>query len=370
MLTTSVIGKKWRKDLIKKINNMKKILIIGSGIFGTNLALVLSKKFMVTIYEKKKGILNQASKINQFRFHKGYHYPRSQETVNEIKQSEKIFFKKYKKNKSFGETKNYYAIAKKNSKINFNQYIKFLKKNNLKYKINNNYFSDKIESSILSQEKNLNYFNFKKNVLKLLNKNKRIKINYNKVATKKDLKKYDFIFICAYSQNNNVLNQIGIKPLEKFKYELVEKTVVQLPAFYKNKSFIVMDGEFLNVDPYLGTKYHLLSSVKYSKIEIVKKIYPIFRSQRKRFLTDKIHKDKKNSNFEKIIKTGSQFMPFLKEAKYIGSYFIVRTLSNSKKNFFSRLTTLKKIRPNVYTLMGGKWNTSVFNSKKILNMLK
>ena len=54
MLTTSVIGKKWRKDLKTNINKMKKILIIGSGIFGTNLALVLSKKFMVTIYEKKK----------------------------------------------------------------------------------------------------------------------------------------------------------------------------------------------------------------------------------------------------------------------------------------------------------------------------
>ena len=33
-----------------------------------------------------------------------------------------------------------------------------------------------------------------------------------------------------------------------------------------------MDGNFLCLDPYAGTSYHLLSHVKHSKIKIIKNI--------------------------------------------------------------------------------------------------
>ena len=60
-----------------------KIAIIGSGFFGSTIALKLSKSHKVDLYEKEKDILNGASKINQFRFHLGFHYPRSKKTINE-----------------------------------------------------------------------------------------------------------------------------------------------------------------------------------------------------------------------------------------------------------------------------------------------
>ena len=45
-----------------------KIAIIGSGYFGTTLALILNKKHSVDLYEKEKDILNGASKVNQLDF--------------------------------------------------------------------------------------------------------------------------------------------------------------------------------------------------------------------------------------------------------------------------------------------------------------
>ena len=78
-----------------------KIAVIGSGFYGSSLAIILSKKNDVDLYEKKSKIFNGASSCNQFRFHSGYHYPRSQKTVNEINKSKKIFLiflvKKYLK---------------------------------------------------------------------------------------------------------------------------------------------------------------------------------------------------------------------------------------------------------------------------------
>ena len=63
------------------------IAIIGSGFFGTSCAIQLAKKHKVDIFEKKKYILCGASKANQFRFHLGYHYPRSKKTMLEIKKT-------------------------------------------------------------------------------------------------------------------------------------------------------------------------------------------------------------------------------------------------------------------------------------------
>ena len=46
-----------------------KIAIIGAGFFGSTIALKLSKKHAVHLFEKEKDILNGASRVNQFRFH-------------------------------------------------------------------------------------------------------------------------------------------------------------------------------------------------------------------------------------------------------------------------------------------------------------
>ena len=104
-----------------------KIAIIGAGFFGCTAALILSKKHDIDLYEKYDSILNGASFVNQFRFHLGYHYPRSNKTVEEIKNNYKDF-KKFFGNSIFQKTLNLYGIAKKKSKVSYKDYIKFLKK--------------------------------------------------------------------------------------------------------------------------------------------------------------------------------------------------------------------------------------------------
>jgi len=115
----------------------KKIAIIGTGFFGTTSALVLSKRFNIDLYEKKKTILNGASKANQMRFHHGYHYPRSIKTFREVNKYNKSFLDFYGKD-ILGDTNNYYAISKSKSKTTYNKFIKFLTKNKLYFKQSNN----------------------------------------------------------------------------------------------------------------------------------------------------------------------------------------------------------------------------------------
>ena len=95
-----------------------KIAIIGGGFYGCYLAYNLIKdKNKVTIFEKNKKILSEAAINNQYRLHKGFHYPRSTQTIKQTKQGANLFIKEFKKFVYFPKL-NIYAVHK-NSNINF-----------------------------------------------------------------------------------------------------------------------------------------------------------------------------------------------------------------------------------------------------------
>ncbi len=340
-----------------------KIAIIGSGFFGITAGLVLSKKHEVDIYEKENKILNGASSANQFRFHFGYHYPRSQKTVNEINKSKGLFISYFGK-KVFGKTDNYYLIAK-NGKLDFKKYSKFLLKNNLFHKQSSLFNSNKlIEETILTNEKILNFFAFKKIVLNKIKKSN-LKLKFKKEFNKKKIKDYDKIIIATYSNNNLILKKLGIKNLLDYKFELIEKILVKLPKKYMKKSFVVVDGNYVCIDPYLGTKYHLLSDVKHSKLEIKIGKYPIFKNKNKKYLNKGIVKNLKISKFKSFIKRSSNYLPFLKDAKYIGSMFVVRTIKKNKEKTDERTSSVNFHSKKILSVLSGKWNNCVYLAKNL-----
>ena len=345
------------------------IAIIGSGFFGITLSLILAKRHKVDLYEKENQILQGASLVNQFRFHQGYHYPRSNKTIREIRKYRNSFLKFYGKN-ILEKTQNFYSISKIRSKTNFQKYLNFLKKNKLYFKVykNKNFFSKRIEGSLIVDEKILNYFKIKKKINKMLNKSS-VNLLLRKKFKKKYLSKYDKVILATYQNNNYVLKELNMKPKFKFKYELVEKILIKLPKKYYKKSFVVLDGKFVCVDPYLGSDKHLLSDVKFSKIETVKSNLPKFIHRNKKFINKGIINNIKISNFYDFVKHGSLYLPFLKKAKYAGSFFVVRTLKQNVEKTDERVSAVNKINKKVIVTLSGKWNTCVGVARSIQNKL-
>jgi len=340
-----------------------KIAIVGAGFFGLTLGLILSKKHKVEIFEKKKSIMHGASSANQFRFHLGYHYPRSQKTIIEINKSKDLFISYFGPN-IFGKTSNYYLVARE-SKVKFNKYKSFLKKNNLFFKILKNSFKkDFIEKCILSNEKILDYFNFKKKVIKKIN-NSNLTLNFNQEFQKKYIKNFDKVIVATYANNNLVLKKLGIKKLNEFKFELVEKILIKLPKKFKKKSYVVVDGNFVCVDPYLGTNYHLLSDVKNSKLETKIGKFPVFKHKNKKYVNRGIIKNLKVSQFNNFLIRSSDYLPFLKDAKYIGSMFVVRAIMKNKEKTDERTSTIKIHSKKIVSILSGKWNNSVYLAKSL-----
>ena len=103
---------------------MKKILVIGGGLFGCSIALELSKSgHSITLLEQNPSIMNNASKCNHNRIHYGYHYPRSSETATQSLDGLLSFLTKYKE-AIVTNFPNYYAISSNQSNINASEYRK------------------------------------------------------------------------------------------------------------------------------------------------------------------------------------------------------------------------------------------------------
>ena len=63
---------------------MKKIKVIGAGIFGCCISIELAKSgYEVVLVEQDSDIMQRASKLNHNRIHFGFHYPRSPKTARQ-----------------------------------------------------------------------------------------------------------------------------------------------------------------------------------------------------------------------------------------------------------------------------------------------
>lgn len=346
-----------------------KIAIIGSGFFGTAVAIILSEKYSVDLFEEKNSILQGASSSNQYRFHLGYHYPRSIETIKKIKETN-IDFVNFYGHDHFGNTKNYYGIARKNSRTKLSSYLEILDYHKLDYQIVNNEAlnSKAIEGVIKVDEKILNYFTFKKNVKSLLKKNN-VNLFLMTKFSNNNINNYDKIIIATYNNNNSILNELGLNPKTKYEYQLVEKILIKLPPEYSNDSYVIIDGEFVNIDPYLGTNYHLLSDVKYSKIEKTISYYPEFNDVRKKYVNQGMISEKNLSNFKSFINNSKYYLPFLNYAEYKGSYFTIRTIRPNLEDTDERLGNIELINNKFITIFSSKWNSCISTAYQIRDLI-
>ena len=242
----------------------KNFIIIGAGWYGCHIGLYLKEKgHNVKIFEKEKNIFLGSSGFNQFRLHKGFHYPRSSETINEIKLNYKKFISQYK-NYVFFPKNNFYCIAQKKSLIDAKTYETILKSKSLKFRKKYKNFLLNLEGIYLTTEgviKNKKIIDFYKKKLKQnIIFNKTIK-NLNKIK-----KNYDYVLDCT---NNTLIN----RHYKDFNY------VLTLSVVYKKRKkkftfpLTIMDGKLPSLYPYADYKDHFtLTHSEFTHIKKFKKI--------------------------------------------------------------------------------------------------
>jgi hypothetical protein len=335
-----------------------KIAIIGAGIYGITAALKLANKgFIVDLFETKKEILSATSAINQYRVHRGYHYPRSKETIISCRNNEKEF-KRYYARAIIDNVEHYYAIASKDSFTTAKEYLHILDECKLEWLM-----VDPLPGCDLTVKVKESLFCPK--ALKLICEERVYSCSVNvflnhKVENIDDLKGYNYTIVATYSSLNDFDDN-----KKNYQYELCEKPLFKLPDEYSNKSIVIMDGPFMCFDPYSTTNLHVGGNVVHAihnrNIGIDAEIPPSYKN----LLNKGVIKNPKYTNVPRFIESAKKFFPDIDKVEHIGSMFTVRTVLPNMDKTDGR-PTLVRFENNKIYLFSGKIGNCVKAAEEIV----
>jgi len=338
-----------------------KALVVGGGIFGTTSAVVLANNgYQVELHEELEDVMMAASDINQYRLHKGYHYPRSKETAQECLKGLYTFKRKYERSVVNGDIEHYYAISSRDSKVTPSQYLEFLNEMDLPYKrvepVKSTDITIKVEEELFD-----NYKLYEAVRDKLWSSG--VEVLKNKTTTKDDFKGFDVVVIATYAKLNQLLDN-----KKEYQFEVCEKPVVRLPRKYRGKSIVIMDGPFMCLDPY-GQRNHVLGNVVHAIHETNVGEEPIVSDELKQYLNKSVVEKPKHTNIDKFIETGKIFFEDFHKLKHIGSMYTIRTVLKNRDHDDARPTLVNHEGGNVYSLFSGKIDTCVDSANELIRML-
>jgi len=334
-----------------------KVAVVGAGIYGITSAIkIATKGYEVDVFEKEEDILLATSGINQYRVHRGYHYPRSKDTIYSCKDNEKDFIKYYNKS-IIDKVDHFYSIAKEDSLTTAREYLHVLDECKLNWEIVDTLpecdLTVKVKENLYCPEtlREICWDRIKACSINIL-------LN-SKVTDKNFLKNYKFKVFSTY----NSLNDFD-ENKKDYQYELCEKPLLQLPSCYKNKSIVIMDGPFMCFDPYSNTPYHVAGNVVHAihnrTIGKESKIPPAY----KEYLNKGIIKNPKFTNIKSFIQSAKKFFPDIEKAEHIGSMYTIRTVLPNKDHTDER-PTIVRFKDNEAILFSGKVVNCVEAANKI-----
>jgi hypothetical protein len=348
-----------------------KIAVVGAGIFGVTAALKLSEAgHQVDLYEKNKEILSAASGINQYRLHRGYHYPRSKSTALASKYAEDSFKEMYGECVISGY-EHYYSIAKEGSKVTGQQFLSFCKECELEHEqvdLSSHVHPDHIDLTIRGVESLFDPVKLKELAAAKLEKSA-VTVWLGETFMPHQLDEYDMVVNCTYANSNFILERFPNERKE-YQFEVVEKPILQLPQKYEGKSIVVMDGPFFCIDPYSTTGYHVMGNVVHAIHATNVGEFPIVPEEIKPLLNKGIIRNPPVTNIEHFLKVAAKFMPDLKDAVHIGSMYTVRTVLPNVDKTDERPTVVSKLGDKIIHVFSGKIGNCVDAANEVVRLVK
>ena len=342
-------------EAIRKVVFPNKV-VIGAGAFGCCSAISLSAKgYNVDLIERNSEIMQEASSINQYRVHRGYHYPRSDETVFQCKESSPHFENKFRRAlvDRRQHSKSYYAIASEKSKVKPEEYIKFLDRHNLQY-CEKDIGLTGVDLTVQVTERLYDPFRLKELLAnRIFSMGVNLKTSQN--ATKATLNDYSGGVIATYASQG-----YWDRSKNNYQFELCEKPIVRLPKRYRGISVVIMDGPFMCIDPYGSTDLHVLGNVVHAVHKTSYGDNPIIPKEYTKLLNSGCVTPPDNlTNINLFIQSAVKYFPRMAEAEYIGSMYTIRAVESNRDHDDARLSSLHMLDEKFIKIFSGKICTSI-----------
>jgi FAD dependent oxidoreductase len=344
---------------------MKRVAIIGGGLFGLAAALELSDCSQVTVFEKTSKILHGASYGNQNRFHFGYHYPRSLATGRDCLDSHPSFTERFGR-ALLSDLENYYCVAKEGSLSSVAEYVRFCDSLGLPHEVawpGPEYLARPliaecfrvpepiIDLALLREIISREVARCPTVELRLetrVTDGTVLRSGQKRLTTVSprgtETGEFDYVVDCTYAHLNQFAEWFGGTPRE-FQFELVEIPVVRLRS-PKRVGVTIMDGPFCSLLPYGSTADSLLYHVESSVL-------------------DRVHAREYDppecfdSNWESIVSQSSEFIPVVTDSRYVRSIFAVRVVDPKSQNDDARRSVLIDHGHGCWSIFSGKLTSAL-----------
>lgn len=339
-----------------------KVAVIGGGIFGCTAAIHLANAgHKVTLFEKTDSLFSGATSKNQFRLHEGYHYPRSQETVEECERGLFTFTEDYS-GAIIAGNKRVYAIAP-GSKTSPDDYIEFCAANNLPFiqfpRVPPSIVRN-VEISGYVQEDYIDIQELHKIVRERLKKSG-VQVVFN---IQHAPRAFDHYVVAGYASNEEILSQFGLADENQYQYEVCEKPIIKMPDYFGDHSVVIMDGPFGCVDPYANTQYHLMGHVDYAVHYRTDDYIDAHHKMRT------LERGERFSNFHLMQDDLYFFIPALDEAEHMRSMYVIRAVLAGKDATDERPTIVTQLSDDVTQIFSGKIPCCVDAAKSVVSILE
>lgn len=349
---------------------MSRIAVVGGGLFGVTAAVVLARDgHQVDLYERHSDLLMEASFINQYCLHRGYHYPRSLETAAEVKRGLPSFHSEYGR----AVIRNhlvYYVISTRDSLTSADNYLDFCHQAGLGYieAWPEVIKREAVQLSVIVPEHRIEPYMLRSLCWQKIHRFY-VKVHLCTKANPHMLAEYDFVIIATYSRLNELVSAFW-NQLQKYQFEVVEKPVVRLPKAYEWKSIEVGDGPFMCVGPVGRTGLFVMGNVVHAihhtntdfEPEVPDKIAPL--------LNQGIIRNPPVTKFPLFVQSAREFFKGIEEAEHIGSMYTIRTVLPNVEDTDARPTIVKRITDRVITVYSGKIPTCVEAARQVSSMIK
>lgn len=347
-----------------------KVAVVGAGIFGITTSVKLARAGIeVDLFEQGNDILSAASSINQLRLHRGYHYPRSPETVRECLDSEPAFRAEYGL-AVIDSGEHFYCIVRDKSLVSGAEYENFCKGQGLSFERSKSPLINQypLDLCIKVQEGRIDPAVIRSICAANL-RSAGVSIKLGVRAEHGTVSGYDHIVLATYASLNELAGELAGKA-RKLQFEVCEKPVIRLPDVFGRTGIVIMDGPFMCIDPFGQTDTYLLGNVVWaihqSNIGYVPEISPELAG----LINKGVVRDLSVTNFDKFIESGTEFIPILRQAKHIGSMFTIRTVLPGVDSTDTRPTIVTRLSDKVISVFSGKLGTCVTAAEQVLEMVK
>src|SRR5256885_4561811 len=338
---------------------MARVAVVGGGLFGTTAAIHVARRgHTVHLFERKSDLLQSASTINQYRIHRGYHYPRSPETTQSCLAGVGLFVDEYR-DAVMSDSRHLYGIAREESKTSLKEFLHHCEVHKLAYRpvavpeLINPDRADAVEVVEDSLDPGALISLVKKKLAE-----SGVEVQLNASVDRAIADQFDRIVLAAYASNNSVLAAIS-QARDTYQFEVCEKPVVSLPASFGRTDIVIMDGPFMSVAPFGRSDMYALGHVVHAIHATNIGLEPDIPVSLRPYLDNGIVRDLQFTRFPEFVEAGAHFIPAIADARQVGSMYTVRTVLPYRDATDERPTLVSTIDEKIIQIFSGKLGNCV-----------